>query len=480
MDQRTDRKPFDAASDNPKRRWIDRIPGGRRVVVIGIAVALVALLVWTIRPSTNVVRNRNAFAGPNQATPVGIATVTSGDITVTLNALGTVTPLATVTVKPQVGGQLIRIDFTEGDTVRAGEVLAEIDPKPYQAALDQTTGQLARDQAQLANAEVDLERYRTLAGQNSIAQQQVDTQAALVRQLQGVIKSDQANVEAAQINLNYATIRSPITGRVGLRQVDLGNLLTAGQATGIAVVTQLEPISVVFAVPEDSISDVLSRMREGAKLTADAYDRAQTKKLATGTLATVDNQIDTTTGTVKLRAMYDNKSRELFPNQFVNIKLLVNTLHNQMVVPASAIQRGASGTFVFLVNPDHTVSMRTVMVGQTQDDRVAVTSGLMAGDIVVVDGADRLREGARVLLPGEQPPAPTATESRGPANAAGAGRQGRGGRRSGQAGGAGRGGGGGGPGTPGAGTAGTGAAGAGAAGAGARGAAGGRGGSGGG
>jgi multidrug efflux system membrane fusion protein len=433
MDQRTDRNPFYAASDDVKRRWIERIPGGSKTVVIGIAIALVALLVWIVRPSPNALPNRNGFAGANQATPVGIAKVSSGDIQVTLNALGTVTPLATVTVKPQVGGQLIRIDFTEGDTVRAGQVLAEIDPKPYQAVLDQATGQLARDQAQLANAEIDLERYRTLLAQNSIAQQQVDTQAALVRQLQGVIKSDQANVEAAQINLNYATIKSPITGRVGLRQVDLGNLLTAGQAIGIAVVTQLEPISALFAVPEDDIGDVLARLRQGAKLTADAYDRAQTKKLATGLLATVDNQIDTATGTVKLRAMYDNRAGELFPNQFVNIRLLVNTLHNQIVVPAAAIQRGASGAFVFVVNPDHTVTMRTVMLAVSEDDRVAVTSGLMVGESVVVDGADRLRDGARVVLPGEQPPAIASAQERGAGTTAGGRGQGRGGRRGGQA-----------------------------------------------
>ncbi|HXJ00068.1 MAG TPA: MdtA/MuxA family multidrug efflux RND transporter periplasmic adaptor subunit [Micropepsaceae bacterium] len=434
MDQRTDRNPFDAlhgvedhrASD---RRWIRYVPGGGKTIVIGIAVLLVALLVWFIRPTQTVRPNRN-FIGANQAMPVGIAKITTGDINVTLNALGTVTPLATVTVKPQVGGQLVKIDFTEGDTVRAGQVLAEIDPKPYQAALDQANGQLARDQAQLANAEVDLKRYQTLATQNSIAQQQVDTQAALVRQLQGVIKADQANVESAEINLNYATIRSPITGRVGLRQVDTGNLLTAGQATGIAVVTQLQPISVVYTVPEDVIENIMARVRQGAKLTSDAYDRAQSKQIATGTLATVDNQIDTTTGTVKLRAMFDNARGELFPNQFVNIKLLVDTLHNQTVAPASAIQRGASGAFVFVVNDDHTVSMRAVMVGQTEGDRVAVTSGLKSGDTVVVDGADRLRDGARVVLPGEQPRA-ASQQGRGPANA-----NGRRGRRGGPGGGA--------------------------------------------
>jgi multidrug efflux system membrane fusion protein len=438
MDQRTDRNPFDVPPEgleehrSSRKAWIHRIPGGGKTVVIGIAIVLIALLVWLIRPSPTVTPNRNGFAGANQATPVGIAKVTSGDIDVTLNALGTVTPLATVTVKPQVGGQLVRINFTEGETVRAGQVLAEIDPKPYQAALDQANGQLARDQAQLANAQVDLQRYRTLATQNSIAQQQVDTQAALVRQLQGVIKTDTANVEAAEINLNYATIKSPITGRVGLRQVDVGNLLTAGQATGIAVVTQLQPISAVYSVPEDVIGDIMGRLREGAKLSSDAYDRAQSKKLAVGTLATVDNQIDTTTGTVKLRALYANTNSELFPNQFVNIKLLVNTLHNQIVVPAAAVQRGTSGAFVFVVNADHTVSMRAVMLGQTQDDRVAVMSGLMVGDTVVVDGADRLRDGSRVVLPGEQPPA-AAPQGRGATGANGAGR-GRGGRRGGRAG----------------------------------------------
>src|SRR5882757_3169353 len=237
MDQRTDRNPFDVPADGyqdhrgARRGFVRHVPGGWKTIVIGLAILLVAALVWFIRP-TQPARVNRFGGGVNQATPVGVAKVTSGDIDVTLNALGTVTPLATVTVKPQVGGQLVRIDFTEGQSVRAGQVLAEIDPKPYQAALDQAGGQLARDQAQLANAEVDLKRYQTLASQNSIAQQQVDTQAALVRQLQGVIKSDQANVESAQINLEYATIRSPIAGRVGLRQVDVGNLVTAGQATG--------------------------------------------------------------------------------------------------------------------------------------------------------------------------------------------------------------------------------------------------------
>jgi multidrug efflux system membrane fusion protein len=365
--------------------------------------------------------------------PVGVATAMSGDLDVSLNALGTVTPLATVTVKPQVSGPLIKIAFTEGETVRQGQVLAEIDPRPFQAALDQTKGQLARDEAQLANAEVDLNRYQMLIAQNSIAQQQVDSQAALVRQDQAIVKTDQANVETAQINLGYTTIASPINGRVGLRQVDVGNLVTAGQATGIVVVTQLEPISVVFTVPEDDISDVMAQVNGKATLTVDAYDRAQTKKLASGTLSTVDNQIDTATGSVKMRAIFDNAKGDLFPNQFVNIKLFVKTLHDQIVLPSSAVQRGASGTFVYVVNEDHTVSIRPIMIGLTEGDRVSIAQGVMVGDMVVIDGADRLRDGATVVLPGEQPPPAAAPQARGQQNGQGGrrGGGGRGGRRGG-------------------------------------------------
>lgn len=447
MDQRTPKNPFDPldAGESAVRRrrgWVRYVPGGMKTVVVGTAVILVALLVWAIKPSPNAGRPNNPFfAGRNAPTPVGIAKASLGDIDVTLNALGTVTPLATVTVKPQVGGQLVKIDFAEGQTVRQGQTLAEIDPRPYQAVLDQAQGQLARDQAQLANAQVDLNRYQTLQAQNSIAQQQVDTQAALVRQLQGTVKSDQANVETATINLDYASVKSPITGRVGLRQVDLGNVLIAGQSTGIVVVTQLTPISAVFSVPEDSIDQIMGRLRQGAQLRAQAYDRAQTHLIATGTLSTVDNQIDTTTGTVKLRAIFENPDNALFPNQFVNIVLLVDTLHNQIVVPVAAIQRGASGTFVYVVNTaNHTVSMRAVTLGQTNEDRVAIAQGVMAGDTVVVDGADRLRDGARVILPGE--PLPNVTNQPPQAGAA----QGRGGRGRGRRGGAGGAGGAGGPG----------------------------------
>ncbi len=437
MDQRTGKNPFDPPGLDDKavrrRRGIVRfVPGGMKTVVVGLAALLVALLVWLIKPNPNARPANPFFAGRNAPVPVGISKATLGDIDVTLDALGTVAPLATVTVKPQVGGQLVKINFEEGQTVKAGQILAEIDPRPYQATLDQAQGQLARDQAQLANAQVDLNRYQTLITQNSIAQQQVDTQAALVRQLQGTVKSDQANVESATINLDYSSIKSPITGRVGLRQVDIGNVVIAGQATGIAVVTQLQPISVVFPVPEDSIDPIMARVGQGAHLGVQAYDRAQTHMIAPGTLATLDNQIDTTTGTVKLRAIFDNQDGLLFPNQFVNIRLLVNTLHNQVVTPVAAVQRGASGTFVYVVNPDHTVSMRAVTLGVTNDDRVAITQGVQPGDTVVVDGADRLRDGARVILPGEQGSAIAAPQQSAPAAGRAGGR--RGGRRGGGAG----------------------------------------------
>lgn len=434
MDQRTPKNPFDTpdlkgSAVRRRRGFVRFVPGGMKTVVVGLAAILVAILVWAIKPSPNAGRPNNPFfAGRNAPVPVGIAKANLGDIDVTLDALGTVTPLATVTVKPQVGGQLVKIDFQEGQVVQAGQVLAEIDPRPYQATLDQQQGALARDQAQLANAQVDLNRYQTLISQNSVAQQQLDTQAALVRQLQGTVKADQANVESAQINFDYSYIKSPISGLVGLRQVDIGNVVIAGQATGIVVVTQIQPISVVFPVPEDSIDQIMARVRSGAKLTAEAYDRSQSHMIASGTLATLDNIIDTTTGTLKLRALFDNPNNILYPNQFVNVRLLVDTLHNQIVVPVAAVQRGASGTFVYVVNPNHVVNMRAVTLGVTENDRVAIANGVAAGDTVVVDGADRLRDGASVILPGEAGSTIAAPPP-------GAAPQGRGGRRGGRRGG---------------------------------------------
>jgi membrane fusion protein, multidrug efflux system len=379
------------------RQWAGRLPGGERVLWIGLGLALVILIIWAVYPNPSAQRGgRFGAGGP---TPVGVAKAAQGDIAITLNALGTVTPLATVTVRPQVSGQLLKFDVREGQMVKAGDVLAEIDPRTFQAAVDQAQGTLDRDRAALANATIDLGRYRSLAAQNAISQQTVATQAALVNQDQGVVKSDEGLVEAARINLGYCKVLSPVAGRVGLRLVDPGNLIQAGQTNGIVVVTQLQPISVVFSLPEDNVGQIMRRVGAGAVLTADAYDRAQTAKLSSGRLATVDNQIDTTTGTVKLRAMFDNPDNALFPNQFVNVKLLVDTLHNQTYVPGAAIQRGSQGTFVYVVKPDNTVSMRMVKLGATDGDKVAISRGLKPGDTVVVDGSDRLSEGADVSLP---------------------------------------------------------------------------------
>jgi multidrug efflux system membrane fusion protein len=380
------------------KNWSGRHPRLSRVVWFAVGLALLALLIWAIYPAKTTGRRGLINQG---AQPVGVARAVDGDINVTLNALGTVTPLATATVRPQVGGMLVKLNFTEGQMVKAGDSLAQIDPRPYQAALDQARGQLARDSANLANAKVDLGRYQALMQQNAIAQQQVATQAALVKSDEGVVVADQANVETARINLGYTNIVSPVDGRAGIHLVDIGNVVTAGQSSGIVVVTKLQPMSVLFTIPEDSINQVMARLDGGATLPADAYDRAQVNKIASGTLSSVDSQVDPTTGSVKLRALFDNKDNKLFPQQFVNIRLLVDTLHHQTVIPVAAIQRGAAGSFVFVVTPDKTVTQRTVTTGVQDGNNIQILSGIKPGDTVVVDGADRLRDGADVEIPNQ-------------------------------------------------------------------------------
>jgi len=380
------------------KRWSSRNPRLSRVVWFTLGLVLLALLIWAIYPAKQ--NNRRGLINQG-AQPVGIAKATNGDINVTLNALGTVTPLATATVRPQVSGMLVKLNFTEGQMVNAGDTLAQIDPRPYQAALDQARGQLAKDAATLANAKVDLARYQALFAQNATSQQVVATQAALVQSTEGVVVADQANVESARINLGYTNIVSPVPGRAGIHLVDIGNIVQANQTTGIVVVTQLQPMSVLFTIPEDNVRSVLARVTSGATLPADAWDRSQTVKLTSGTLSAVDTVVDPTTGSVKLRALFDNKDNKLFPAQFVNIRLLVDTLHNQTVVPIAAIQRGADGSFVFVVNPDKTVSQRNVKTGVQDGDNVQILSGIKAGDTVVVDGADRLRDGADVEIPNQ-------------------------------------------------------------------------------
>ena len=388
------------------KRWCGRHPNLARLLFIALGLAVLALLIWVIYPKPPARRGFNQ--GPQ---PVGVAAAQDAPINVTLNALGTVTPLATATVRPQVGGMLTKIYFAEGQMVKVDDLLAQIDPRPYQAALGQVRGQMARDQANLANAKTDLARYQGLAAQNAISNQQLDTQASLVRSDTGIVQADTANVETAQINLGYTRITSPVEGRVGLHLVDVGNIVSAGQTTGIVVVTELAPISVLFTVPEDNISQVMARTSSGATLPVDAFDRSQAVKIATGKLATIDNVIDPTTGTVKLRAMFDNSDGKLFPSQFVNVRLLVDTLQHQTVIPVPAVQRGADGTFVFVVSQQgqqKTANQRTVKLGVQDGDKVAILDGLKPGDTVVVDGADRLRDGAQVSTPGNnaavQPP----------------------------------------------------------------------------
>ncbi len=344
---------------------------------------------------------RGAFA--NQAQPVKVAAAALGDMPIVLNALGTVTPLATVTVKTQLTGTLQTVAFQEGQMVKQGDVLAQIDPRPYQISLENAQGALIKDQALLDAARVDLKRYQTLLAQDSIASQQVDTQAALVRQYEGQVKSDQANIDTYKLDLVYARITAPVSGRVGLRQVDPGNYVTPSDANGIVVITQLQPMSVIFTTSEDNLPAIMKRANGGAKLPVTAYDRNNTTALEAGRLDTFDNQIDTTTGTVKLRALFPNESLTLFPNQFVNARLLVDTIHDTVIVPTSAVLNGANGPFVYVVKPDDTVTVRQIKTGPVDGERTSVASGLAAGERVVTDGSDRLKEGAKVMIPAEHP-----------------------------------------------------------------------------
>ncbi|MCJ2036785.1 MdtA/MuxA family multidrug efflux RND transporter periplasmic adaptor subunit [Methylobacterium sp. J-068] len=338
---------------------------------------------------------RGAHGEPPQA--VGIATVVPGDVPIVLAGLGTVTPLATVTVRSQISGYLTEIGFREGQTVKKGDFLAQIDSRPYEAQLAQYQGQLMRDQALLQNSKLDLARFQRLSQQDSISKQNVDTQGALVKQNEGTVAADQALVDQQKLNITYTRIVSPVEGRVGLRQIDQGNYITAA-STSIVVVTQLHPISVVFTLPEDDVARVMRRMRSGAKLAVTAYDRGDVTAIATGMLDTVDNQIDTTTGTVKLRAIFENQDDALFPNQFVNAKLTVDTVRDAPIVPTAAILRGTPGTYVYLMEGDDKVVVRPIKLGEADGARTVVKEGLGIGDRVVVDGTDRLRDGAPVRV----------------------------------------------------------------------------------
>jgi multidrug efflux system membrane fusion protein len=405
MDERTRRTDSEATPDVHRTvpaPIIETKPGGRRRLIIGLIVLIVAVvggyLIWRSIYAGQPHAARNAQAGAAQS--VGAATIGRGDIRVVVNALGTVTPIATVTVQTQISGQLQEVGYTEGQIVKKGDFLAQIDPRPYQLMQAQFEGQLARDQGLLAQAKVDLARYQKLAEQNSIARQQYEDQIYIVQQDEGTVKLDQAQVDQEKLNVIYCRILSPVTGRIGLRLMDPGNYVQTSNSTGLAVVTQLQPITVIFPIPEDDLPDVVPGLNAGATFQVAAYDRANVKLLATGRVIALDSQIDTTTGTVKVRAQFDNPDFALFPNQFVNAQLLVKTLNNVITVPTAAIQTGAPGSYVYVVNANSTVSVRPIKIGPTDGPMAAVTSGLSAGERVVVDGTDRLRDGAKVRLPG--------------------------------------------------------------------------------
>jgi multidrug efflux system membrane fusion protein len=383
----------------PARLWQQARNAPRWAVILAVLLALV-LLAWLLSPGKAA---RSAAAGGRFAAggpmPVVTAQARTGDMPITLIGLGTVSPLATVTVQSQISGQIMKIAFKEGQTVKEGDALIQIDPRPYQVALEQAEGALARDRALLANARVDLDRYQTLFAQDSIAEQQLATQKSLVAQDEGNVRTDQGQIDAAKLNLTYCHIVSPITGRVGLQQVNVGNYVTPAEPNGLVVVTQLKPITVLFTLPEDDIPPLMKQMHAGVTLPVTAWDRTNTTQLATGALQSIDSQIDTTTGTIRLKAIFPNADESLFPQQFVNVVLLLDTLKGATLIPQAGVQRGAPGTYVYVVNAaDQTVAVRKVTLGAGDAVNISITQGLAVGESVVVDGADKLKDGAKVLL----------------------------------------------------------------------------------
>jgi multidrug efflux system membrane fusion protein len=362
------------------------------------AAGLLALTVWVVISRANGAQAARTRSAAVREIPVVGETARIGDLGVFVTGLGTVTPVSTVTVRSRVDGQLVSVAFQEGQIVRSGDLLAEIDPRPFQVQLQQAEGQLAKDEASLKNARLDLERFRSLLDDGLISRQQLDAQVAAVNQDEGAVQSDKAQIEGARLNLTYSRIKAPISGRVGLRLVDPGNMVHASDASGLVVITQLQPITVVFTIPADRLPAVLAKSKGGRGLVVEAWDRDLEHRLSTGAVLAVDNQIDPSTGTIRIKALFRNEDLKLFPNQFVNARLLVDTLHGVTLVPTAALQRSPQAMYVYAVTPEKTVAMRSVEVLHTEGDQTAVGSGVQAGEVVVVDGIEKLQPGAKVAL----------------------------------------------------------------------------------